>query len=66
MRKVGEGQQTDWESSRAAAGWNEERGRRTGRWTERRGGQLTVASLNATEAEQEALCKYLLVWVSKR
>lgn len=27
--------------------------------------QLTVSSLNAIEAEQEALCKSLLVWVSK-
>lgn len=27
--------------------------------------KLTVSSLNATEAEQEVLCKCLLVWVSK-
>lgn len=46
-----------------AAGWHEEWGRRTER-LKREERQLTVASLNATE-EQEALCKGLLVLVSK-
>lgn len=35
-------------------------------WLKTEERQLTVASLSPTEAEQEALCKRLLVWVSKR
>lgn len=34
-------------------------------WLKREERHLTVASLRATEAEQEALCKSVLVWVSK-
>lgn len=53
-------------SHRAAAVGMKSWGRRTERLIEARERQLTVASLNATEAEQEALCKCLLEWVSKR
>lgn len=49
-----------------AGGWYKELGRRTERLTEEKERQLTLESLNAAEAEQEALCKHLLVCVSKR